>query len=59
MQIIKIKKVWLFLVLGMALLTIFCFLTSGKKEKKSYINGRIVENHKDGENTMEICWGEK
>ena len=57
MQIVKNKKVWLFLMLGIALLTAFCFLTSGKKEKKSYINGRIVENQQLGENTVEICWG--
>ena len=32
MQMVKNKKVWLFLVLGVAVLTVFCFMTSGKKQ---------------------------
>ncbi|MDD7402360.1 MAG: hypothetical protein SO170_02395 [Butyribacter sp.] len=59
MQMVKNKKVWLFLVLGVAVLTVFCFMTSGKKQKKTYMNGRIVENEQQGENTIEICWGEE
>ncbi len=59
MQIARKKKVWLFLMLGMAILTVFCFLTSGKKEKRTYVNGKMVEHQQQGEKTMEICWGER
>lgn len=58
MQIVKNKKVWLFLMVGVVLLTAVCFLASGKKQKKAYANGRIVEKQEQGETVITVCWEE-
>lgn len=49
MQIMKNKKVWFFLLLGVMLMTTFCLWRSGINETKAYANGRIVERQADGE----------
>lgn len=46
MQIIKNKKVWFFLLLGVMLITTFCIWRSGVDETKAYANGRVVERQK-------------
>lgn len=43
MQIMKNKKVWFFLLLGVMLMTTFCLWRSGMNETKAFANGRMVE----------------
>lgn len=49
MQIMKNKKVWFFLLLGVMLVTTFCLWRSGIDETKAYANGRIVERQEQNE----------
>jgi len=44
MQIIRNKKVWFFVLLGIMLVTTVCLWRVGIQETKTYANGRIVEN---------------
>jgi hypothetical protein len=43
MQIMKNKKVWFFLLLGVMLMTTFCLWRSGVNETKAFANGRMVQ----------------
>lgn len=49
MQIMKNKKVWFFLLLGVMLATTVCLWRSGVNESKAYANGRVVERQEDCE----------
>lgn len=43
MQIMKNKKVWFFLLLGVMITATFCLWRSGVNETKAFANGRVVE----------------
>lgn len=50
MQIMRNKKVWFFLLLGVMLATTVCLWRSGIRETKAYADGRVVERQDDSEN---------
>ncbi len=49
MQIMKNKKVWFFLLLGVMLATTVCLWRSGIDESRAYANGRVVERQDNSE----------
>lgn len=53
MQIMRNKKVWFFLLIGVMLATTVCLWRSGINESRVYANGRIVERQDNGE--IERC----